>query len=121
MSNNNFGPVCTLRSDEAVAGFMVVALIVAFPAIPAGVLGWWLGEIIIGNNFAKWGLMFLFFGATYLYIIYLKEAKGLRYAIGFVFLEYLLLDYTLMQIHHKESLVMLKLVKSFINWGLSLS
>jgi hypothetical protein len=121
MSNDNFGPYWTVKSDEVAMGFMIVAFIVAFPAIPAGVLGWWLGVNIIGNNFAKWGLMILLFGATYLFIIYLKEKKGLRYAVGFVFLEYLVFDYARMELMNKETLVMVDLVKNFINWGLSLS
>ncbi len=119
--DNIQGPYWTVKSDEIASGFMILGLIVAFPAIPAGILGWWLGVHVIGNNFAKWGLMILLFGATYAFIIFLKNKKGLRYAVGFVFLEYLLFDYTRMQMMHKESLVMVELIKSFFHWGLSLS
>jgi hypothetical protein len=121
MSSDNFEPVWTVKSDEVAMGFMIVAFILAFPAIPAGVLGWWLGVNVIGNNFAKWGLMIFLFTVTYLFIIYLKNKKGIQYAALFVFLEYLVFDFTLMKMHNKETLVMVDLVKSFINWGLSLS
>lgn len=63
MNNQRYypGPYWTMNSSEAGASFLLVCFILAIPALPAGMFGWFIGEHMIGNNFAKLGLMILFF------------------------------------------------------------
>ena len=112
------GPYWTMDSSEAGLAFLIVCFILAIPAIPAGVLGWFIGTHVIGNNFAKWGLMILFFCVTYLVFLYLKHTKGVWYASSFVFLEYFIWDYSSMLYHEKETLVMQNILKIIFDWGL---
>lgn len=113
------GPYWTMNSSEAGAALLVAAIILAIPAIPAAVFGWFIGENLLGNNFAKWGFMILFFSITYIFVLHVKKTKGLGHAILLVFLEYLIWDYSSMVYHEKEGLVMLKLLSKFLEWGLA--
>ena len=120
MSNQRYfpGPYWTMNSSEAGASFIMLCIILAIPALPAGVFGWFIGEHWIGNNFAKWGCMILFFGLMYLFISYIKNTKGHWYTIIVIFLEYLIWDYSSMVYHNKDILVMQKIINTFIEWGL---
>lgn len=73
---------------------------------------------MIGNNFAKWGFMILFFVVMYLFVLYIRNTKGLWYAIFVVFLEYFVWDYSSMIYHEKDALVMQKLIHALLEWGL---
>lgn len=120
-ANQNYGPYWTMNSGEGIAAFTIVGFILASPAIPALMLGYYIGVNYIGNNFAKWGLSGLFFLLMYLFIIYINRTKGFLYAFAIVFLEYLLLDYINMKMQDRDYLVMMRALESFIHWGLSLS
>lgn len=120
-SNYNPGPYWTVNSNEVGAGIMIIGFIISIPALPAGVLGWWIGVHIVGNNFAKWGLMVLFFALMYAFVIYIHERKGLKYSVGVVALEYLIYDYITMLYLERDFLVTVKIITSIINWGLSLN
>lgn len=111
-------PYWTMNSSEAGASFLLVCFILAIPALPAGMFGWFIGEHMIGNNFAKLGLMILFFGLMYFFVLYIGNTKGLWYAIFVVFLEYFIWDYSSMIYHEKDALVMQKLIHALLEWGL---
>lgn len=120
MKNQSYipGPYWTMNSSEAGLTFLIACFILAVPAIPAGALGWFIGTHVIGNNFAKWGFMILFFGVTYLMFLYLKNTKGVWYAGFLVFLEYFIWDYSSMIYHEKDTLVMQNILKIIFDWGL---
>lgn len=115
------GPYWTINSSEAGVALLLAGIVLAVPAIPAGAVGWFIGLHMFGNNFAKWGFMLLFFGLVYLFIIYIKETKGLGYAVLAVFLEYLAWDYGCMIYYEKDTLIMQKILASLLEWGLKLS
>lgn len=116
-SNYNIGPYWTVNSQEMGAGLVVVGLILFFPVYPIAHLGWYIGEDIIGNNFAKWGLGALFLIVAYLALIALNE-KGFKYAALFVFTQYLLLDMVLTKHMGRDELYMVSIVKGIFSWGL---
>lgn len=119
MKNQRYfsGPYWTMNSGEASLAFLIACFILAIPAIPAGALGWFIGSHVIGNNFTKWGCMILFFCITYIIFLDLKNMKGAWYATFFVFLEYLIWDYSSMIYHDKDSLVMVNILKTILDWG----
>lgn len=120
-SNYNFGPYWTINSNEAGLAFIFLCAVIIFPVAPITALGWHIGVELIGNNFAKWGLAILFTIAAYIVLIKLHDRKGILYSGGFVFLQYLSLDYIKMVERGNDTLVMVKLLNSLIHWGLSLS
>lgn len=118
-NNNNFGPVWTLNSNEAAGGIMIALFIFSIPVIPVTLLGYYIGDEIIGNNFAKWGLSIFAYIAGYIYLIWLNEHKGFFYAFIAVCSEYLIFDMVMKERLGRDELFFIEFVKKIIEWGLS--
>jgi len=99
-------------------GIFLIGAIIAFPVFPLVCGGWFIGEEIIGNNFAKWGLAAISFFGGY-YILKQLIQKGYLYVVSFVFIEYLIADVILTTNNNRAELYMVGIVKAIIAWGAS--
>ena len=104
--------------DGVMLGIVLAALLMAAPAIPVAMGGWYIGEEIIGNNFAKWGLAITFFLGGY-YIFMRLLAKGTIYGVLFVAVQYLTLDTIFTLQNNRAELYVISIVKGIIAWGVS--
>jgi len=88
------------------------------PVLPIAAGGWYIGEEIIGNNFAKWGLAIAFLlGGYYLFIRLL--AKGTIYGVMFVIAQYLTVDAIFTAQNNRAELYVITIIKGIIAWGFS--
>jgi len=99
-------------------GAVFLLFLVAIPEIPIAMGGWYIGEELVGNNFAKWGLCIIcFIGGFYAFKILL--AKRTIYGVLFVVGQYLTLDIILSINNNRSELYTITIIKSIIAWGLS--
>lgn len=117
MYQNNH--VITTDSKDIGVYLVLLFYIISIPVLPMAVFGWYIGEFIIQNNFAKWMLPILFYGLTYALIIYIKNHKGLRYAFLFVIVEYFVFDVVITLRSGADELMILSIIKKIMVWGLS--
>jgi len=117
-SSYNPGPYWTVNSQEMAGGVAILIAIFFIPVYPLAHLGWYIGEDIIGNNFAKWFLGLLMFAVGYIIIMILSD-RGKRYSAGFIFLEYLVYDYVNTINTGRDELYMMQILKEIIAWGMS--
>lgn len=104
--------------DGVMLGILLAVLLAAAPAIPVAMGGWYIGEEIIGNNFAKWGLAITFFLGGY-YVFMRLLAKGTIYGVIFVAVQYLTLDAIFTIQDNRPELYVISIVKGIIAWGVS--
>ena len=104
--------------DILALGAVFFLFLVAIPEIPIAMVGWYIGEELIGNNFAKWGLCIIcFIGGFYTFKRLL--AKKTIYGVLFVVVQYLALDIVLSINNNRSELYTITIIKGIIAWGLS--
>ncbi len=116
MKDNNFGPYWAVNSQEMGVGVIIVIVLFIAPVYPLAYLGWYIGDDIIGNNFAKWGLSLLCVGLGYLALRRLSS-YGFRYVAMAVFGEYLAFDAKMSA--GRDDLYMVSMLKEILSWGLN--
>jgi hypothetical protein len=85
-------PVWAVDSDEMGFFFLILAAIVSIPYFPVGMFAYWLGTQIWDVKLVKWGMVILVLLFWHLFLVHLKENKGLLYASMPVLAEWLIFD-----------------------------
>ncbi len=119
MSNSN-GPVWTINNNEMSSAIMFLILITFIPVWPMVLLGLFLAKKYVAVNFALWGAGIFMYVLGYCIILYLNARKGKLYALGFVALEYLIMDIVTTYIDPTNNeLQIITWIKEFIIWGMT--
>ncbi len=91
-----------------------------FPVWPITYIGWYIGGEIIEMNIVKWVLSALMFFIGYFILANLDRKKGRVYSIGFIVIQYLILDVVTLYLKaEKTDLVVLQITKKIIVWSIS--
>lgn len=119
MSNNNT-PVWTVNSEEMGSAITILLLLTFIPVLPMVLLGLYLANKYIGVNFALWGASIFMYVLSNFIILYLYAKKGKLYAIGFILLQYLIMDIVTTYTNPTSNeLQIITWIKKFIAWGMT--